>query len=360
MDCSGLIAYCVHKLFNKSIGGGCKQQWEYFTKSGHIGKILYCSSNHLVVKTGKDITSSQLKAGDLIYKFNYDGVGNHHALIATGSGAGIIDASGGTSIVREQSNYAWALKDVDLWVRLYEDGETYDSSAVGATTPSSDVVDTEGGTTTATSYYSYAYLLAGGLPLTNVDVYKDAMTSILSEISKSPSYVLNDSLLAGKSLGYITDLTHGGYLKFILPENYTEAYSASYETISIPGRSSDVLSYNSTPSPTRAVNITLMAGEGLYKMSSPVEAMQKDIAFLKSLVYPDYTSAIVRPPAIVLLYLGPCSIIKGVVSEISVNYKKPYTVDGKPMRAEISFTVVQASDDPADYKDVQDRDPVTH
>lgn len=398
MDCSGLIAYCLKKRFNISsstIGCGCKQQWEYFSSKSHRGRVLYRSSS--MNGKGKDISSSQVKEGDLLYKFYYDGV-NHHAMIANGSG-GTIDASGGTGAVREKQPYAWAYKDVDLWVRMYEDNaqnattttnmQDEANKSSSSVTPSgsniasgnvqnpaasspviSSVTDGTGNpnssgdnssvSSNVTSSYNYdfSYVLAGGLPLTSVDTYRGAMVKILNKINSSENLVYNGATLRGYSMGFLYDLTHGGYFKFLLPE-FSESYQANYETIQIPGRSSDVQSYHGTSSPSKTVTLQLMAGEGLYKGSDPVGALHKDLDFVKSLNYPDYQSAIVKPPSIVLLYLGPTSILKGVVTSVSINSRKPYTVDGRPMYVELTFTVVQATDNPPDYKDVRNKSVVS-
>lgn len=399
MDCSGLVRYCLTKLCGVSssaLGGGCKQQWEYFTGKHHKGTVLYQASSML--GKGKNISTSKVKAGDLLYKFNYDNSGNHHVMIANGKG-GTVDASGGAGQVREKQPYSWAYKEVGLWVRMDEDGsqaatkttnvqtetsksststssstsnlsssskvqEAADSSPV-VTSTTDEEGDPEGDVgsasenVTETVQYDYSYVLAGGLPLTSVDTYKGAMTKILSQINNSSNLVFNGVTVKGSSLGFLYDLTHGGSFKFFLPE-IQESYTANYESITIPGRSSDVQSYHGTASPTRTVQLQLMAGEGLYKGSDPVTDLYKDIAFVKSLCYPDYQSSIVKPPAIVLLYLGPESIIKGVVTSVTVNEKKPFTVDGRSMYVTLSFTVTQASDNPADYKDVRSKSSVAY
>jgi len=401
MDCSGLVAYCLYKTLGikkATIGTGCKQQWNYFSGRSHKGTVLYQSSS--MSGKGKNISSSQVKAGDLLYKFFYDGGQNHHVMIATGSGKGTVDASGGAGVVREKSSYPWAFQDVDLWVRMYEDGAQSSTTTtvmqqeasnpttssgqspistgnVQSPAPSSPVItsatDSSGNPSSSGSSqdtsssadvtsqvsYDYSYLLAGGLPLTSVDTYKGAMTSILANIKSTKNLVYNGATLLGKSLGFLYDLTHGGSFKFILPE-FSESYNANYEVINIPGRSSDIQSYSGTSSPQRSVSLQLMAGEGLYKGSDPVTDLHKDLAFLKSLLYPDYNSSVALPPAIVLLYLGPKSVLKGVMTTCSINMKKPYTVDGIPMYAEVSFTITQASDDPPDYKDVRSQSTVAY
>lgn len=385
LDCTGSVCYCLYKALGikkDDIGTGCRQHWEYFTLKRHKGTVLYKSSSRDTHKSGMNVPTSKVKAGDLLYKFNYDNSSNHHVVMATGSGYGTIDASGGAGVVREKSSYEWAFKDVDLWVRMYEDGETTGTTVTspslgteinagsGGGTPTGstgevsqspviNIFDPSTGSTSSTTSYDYSYLLAGGLPLTSVDVYKGAMTKILSEIRAGGASQISGVSVANKALGFVSDLTHGGQFKFILPE-FSEEYTANYETISIPGRSSDIQSYSSTSSPSRSVSLQLMAGEGLYTGSNPIESMQKDIAFLKSLAYPDYSSSIVSPPPIVLVYLGPTSIIKGVITAVSVNYHKPYTTEGEPMYAEVSFTVVQASDDPPDYKDVRNRSTTSY
>lgn len=383
MDCTGLVCYSLNKVLGikkATLGSGCKQQWEYFTSKSHKGTVLYRSSSRDTNKTGKNIRTSQVKAGDLLYKFNYDNSGNHHVMIATGSG-GTIDASGGQGVVREKSSYPWAYQDVDLWVRMFEDGATSDSvvnnpslSEDITTGDSGDVIDAiieTPGTSTGTGSidgsssvsssvsYDYSYLLAGGLPLTSVDVYRGAMTEILNKVSKNSNTTIEGVSYKSTNVGYLSDLTHGGQFRFILPE-VSKSLTANYENISIPGRSAGVQSYSDTAGISKSVTLELMAGAGLYVGEDPVKDMEADISFVESLVYPDYSSSIVNPPSIVLLYLGPSSILKGVVTSVTVDSMKPYTVDGRPMRYKLGFTVLQATDNPPDYRDVRSKSTTSY
>ena len=337
-DCSGFTKYVIKAVTGKSISSGARYQLNSLKKSG---KILYLSPK-------------QWQAGDMVFikdpDVNPSYSATHVGFALGNGGTGFIHASSSKGKVVEQTSYDYAKKYFVGLARLYSGGamNVGDQSSVtdssGTSSSGSFIQDPSvNGPTSSAAVSDNWQALAGGLNLTNIDTYKSIMNSTLSSIQS-----------AGSNRGYIVDLTNGGRFEFILPE-FGETNTVNYDQISIPGRSSEVMSYTTTSGRRVSVNVELFAGEGLYTGSDPIGAMQKDIAFLKSLAYPNYSGPIVLPPPVVLCYLGPEVIIKGVVTSVGTEYKKPYTTSGIPMRANISIDIAQTSDNPADLYDMRNR-----
>ena len=361
LDCSKFVRAAIQKYCGKNIGNNCKSQLANF-RSKYPSLVKECG--------GGTVNKKDVKAGDLIYKMNYDGGSQNHVMISDGKG-GVIESSGGFGAVRYKSPYSWAYKGVTAIVRLFEPGGTVNikpsgggsgSSSSGSSsgnTPSEGNTDgSSGGSSVKPSIEStknpdYSYILAGGLNLSNIDTYKKTMEGYLSQIkgTSKVNKILGGLSVNGLSVGYIIDLTHNKYMRFILQE-FDDTVEASYESITIPGRSAEVSSYNYTSGKSIPVSMDLMAGTGFYTGSNPTTSLHKDISFLQSLVYPDYSASLVNPPPVVLAYLGPSTSIKGVVTNVSVKYLKPYTTTGIPMRAQITVTIKQSTEYPPDYKDI--------
>lgn len=337
-DCSGFTKYVIKQVTGKSISSGARYQLNNLKSSG---KILY-------------LQPSQWQAGDMVFIKDPDVNPSYsatHVGFALGNGStGFIHASSSKGKVVEQSSYDYAKKYFVGLARLYSGGasnvgvQENTTSGGGSSSTGSFVQDPSSDSSAQMNTTSDNWqALAGGLPLTSVDTYKSIMDSTISSIKSK-----------GTNRGYLVDLTNGGRFEFILPE-FNENNAVNYDQISIPGRSSEVMSYTTTSGRKVSLNLELFAGEGLYTGSDPIGSMQKDIAFVKSLAYPNYSSSIVLPPPVVLCYLGPEMIIKGVVTSVGTDYKKPYTVDGIPMRVNLSVDISQASDNPADLFDMRNR-----
>lgn len=347
-DCSGFTYYVVNKVFGKKVlnSTGARHQLPQMQKAG---KILY-------------LPPKQWQAGDLVFikdpSVNPSYAATHVGFALGNGSTGFIHASSSKKMVVEQAEYNYAKKYFVGLARITAsaggnvgvDPNTgsggSDSSGGSSSSPSTGSFTQPPTSDTATQNITVSdnwQVLAGGLPLTSIDTYKGIMDSTLASITAG-----------GTNRGYLVDLTNGGRFDFILPE-FSEGNSANYDQISIPGRSSEVMSYTTTAGRKVSVNLELFAGEGLYTGSDPIRDLQQDVAFVKSLAYPNYQGSIVLPPPVVLCYLGPELIIKGVVTSVSTEYKKPYTVDGIPMRVNLSIDITQTSDNPADVFDMRNR-----
>ena len=167
------------------------------------------------------------------------------------------------------------------------------------------------------------------------------------------SILRNLSLPQGK-YGYVIDLTHGGKFRFMIPDSYTESAGVSWEDISLAGRSASIKSYDHTGSRNISVSLSLYAGAGVYEevVSNPVDVLYRDIQFLQSLEYPDYSISLVSPPPLVQLLIGKINLV-GVITSLSTTYKKPIDAKGRSYFVDVSFTVTQVTNNPPDYRDIR-------
>lgn len=317
-DCSGLVYYVYKKVVNLG--------WERLTSYGQ-----YTYKDAKVVK-------GTWKAGDLVFFVNTRQTGKNpnisHVGIATGNGDSIIHCDPVRGV--EEISLARALTYSPYYhstKRILADNET--SETESQFTPEE----------TSESASAYDELVFSGL------TYSEASDRYLTD-----SLAIRDTINTtegGTKYGYLVDLTNGGEFRFIVPE-YDESVKANWENTTIMGRSAEIVSYSSTSSRSLSISLELIAGAGLYVGNGDrVDAMHKDIAFVKSLEYPDYSKAIAFPPPVVYLYLNEKTQLKGVVSSVDVKYKKPYDSRNRPMFADLSFTVTQVSENPPDYRDIR-------
>ena len=189
LDCSKFVRAAIQKYCGKNIGNNCKSQLANF-RSKYPSLVKECG--------GGTVNKKDVKAGDLIYKMNYDGGSQNHVMISDGKG-GVIESSGGFGAVRYKSPYSWAYKGVTAIVRLFEPGGSLNmkpsgggsgssSGSSSGNTPSEGNTDgSSGGSSVKPSIEStknpdYSYILAGGLNLSSVDTYKKTMEGYLSQI----------------------------------------------------------------------------------------------------------------------------------------------------------------------------------
>lgn len=181
-----------------------------------------------------------------------------------------------------------------------------------------------------------------GNVLTSIDMTNSIVKNNLSRVTS-----------AGYDYGYLIDMTYGRDFKFYIPE-FSESAGANWEDISIPGRSVQIKSYESTTSRSITVSLELYAGVGLYELGEDVVgAMHRDINFVKSLEYPDYSSVIAYPPPTVHLILGSSVSLVGVVNDVRVEHMKPLDAQNRSMYVKLSFTVIQNVSDPPGVHDIR-------
>lgn len=321
-DCSGYVYYVYKNAINYN--------WSRTTAYGQWKNY------------GRAVSRDNLMAGDLLFFSNTYDADNpqkiSHVAIATGNGTEFLHASSTSGVSRGNLSNSYWNSHYHSAKRLLSDTETSGGGSGGTNYDSSN------------SPSNLHPELAGSIALSNAAYYMDTINNALKDIEARNA--ADDSAW---DYGYLMDLTNGGDFKFHVPE-FSEEVSATWDDITIIGRSVSVKAFNSTQSKSVTVDLTLAAGTGFYESGEDrIGDMLADVDFVKSLEYPDYSKAIVFPPATVLLYLNPHIKFRGVVTQVRANYKKPYDLRNRPMICELSFTVVQVSSNPPDYSDVRNR-----
>jgi len=327
-DCSGLCLYCYETAGVPLEGGN--------TVSIYDSYVNRC----------QNVSADATKAGDLIFYQNTSqnlasmrpGNPITHMAIANGSG-GKIHASSSRGVVEESNLLAYS------YLTNAQDNKPFailrvlsDSETTGVSSPAGFVEDY----VSNSDVYSSTNL-SGTVGSLYEDRYAEDITANLSRVEA-----------AGYDYGYLIDLANGGEFRFPIPE-FSEGVNANWSDISILGRSVSVKSYESTSSRSITVDLDLYAGEGLYKKVSEdiVGDMYKDIYFVKSLEYPDYSDAAILPPPNVQLIMGPHICIEGVITNVNINYLKPMDTQKRSMYVKLSFTIVEIATNPPDLYDIR-------
>jgi len=271
----------------------------------------------------RKVTTSELAPGDLLF-YDY-----HNQIIdvaiATGEGTRIYSKEG-VGVIEETS-----IGSPIYVLRLLSSAET----SIGR---DSEATHTPGFESISPEEY---------IALSSLDFNAAKVASRLSELSTT-----------GFDYGYLIDITHNEEFRFYIPE-FSEQAGAQWSDVEIRGRSVSVKSYESTNSRVVSLSLDLYAGVGLYAPNSgeskeeTLDRMYKDINFVKSLEYPDYSNPIIKPPPTVHLILGPTLSIVGVISNVSVEHLKPFDEQKRAMYVKLNFTVTQIAVNPPDYRDIR-------
>lgn len=305
-DCSGLVYYC-------------------YNQAGYRLNDQTADSYYNSFKSkGVSVSPSATAPGDLLfYENNSSHPGLDHIAIADGNGGRIHARSPEYGVVYDRSG----LGSPKYILRIL--------SGVQTSTPLAGFSTPVGGNAVGTA------------TLSSVDPHTSSVAQNLSRVEKR-----------GYDSGYLIDMTHGGEFKFYVPE-FSESAGANWNPVDIRGRSVSILSYESTSSRTISISLELYAGVGLYTAVSGesgeeiVSRMHNDLNFVKSLEYPDYTTAITQPPSTVHLILGAAVDIIGVVKNVSVEHLKPVDRYNRSMYVKLSFEVVQTAVNPPSYTDIR-------
>ena len=139
-------------------------------------------------------------------------------------------------------------------------------------------------------------------------------------------------------------------VEFGMDKEYSFSYSATINTVDIPGRTQPyhMYSFNSSPETTLPIRL----GVGFTHHSA--DALWADINFLISLCYPDYSGQVVRPPHEVLVFLSGYKNFKGLVKSVQETARAGWNSSGKPLTAEMALSVSIIYEFPPDLNDFRD------
>jgi hypothetical protein len=135
-------------------------------------------------------------------------------------------------------------------------------------------------------------------------------------------------------------------INFTHIEDVRDAAKPRYNQIPIIGRSTPVMTYESTD--VRTVSLDLMIVESINDSDRVLGYNKSDVVAivnrLRSLAYPDYKTVrdLTLPPSRVNLVVGGFIDVTAVVTDCSVVWKKPWSIVGNPLFASVhlDFTIL--------------------
>lgn len=143
---------------------------------------------------------------------------------------------------------------------------------------------------------------------------------------------------------YIRNLITNTNIEFeLIPEEFTETNSATFDPHNIRGRSSPLQGYNS--SGPRTLNYTLQLYDDYCK-----DGILLTVNKIKALTYPEYGGAIIPPKC--YIRFGGMINMQGVVSNVSVNWKKPFR-KGIFINADVSIDITEVVDKPKSAYEIE-------
>jgi hypothetical protein len=154
--------------------------------------------------------------------------------------------------------------------------------------------------------------------------------------------------------GHIIDLITQSAIQFQYLSGISNAVSAGYEPVPVPGRSEPHLFYTSTDSDNYPIKIQLSASseEGDNRTAKDVWA---EYNFIKSFQFPDYGfSNYFKPPHMVRIIIGNYFKKNGIIKEPNFDWSNsPVDVDGYPYVMEASFNFIVVNKTPLSYSDIR-------
>ena len=135
------------------------------------------------------------------------------------------------------------------------------------------------------------------------------------------------------------------------PDSITEIKQANYSHVDILGRSEPYRGFVNNPprifqwefaiwhpGPPTPEGITSSQG-GL----SGGQYVQKQVAILRSFLYPEYTRGVTLPPTPCYLHLGKWTLVRGILTQLVVNWQGPWDLTSPPISGANGFNPTGAS-----------------
>jgi hypothetical protein len=161
---------------------------------------------------------------------------------------------------------------------------------------------------------------------------------------------------------YILDLvSKDRRLEFqFLPTDAVESKSAKYTGHDILGRSTPIFAYSG--SEARSLRLTLQFYVAPFQRndSPSLNDIADHVNFLRSLVYPDYQTAI-EPPHKVIVRLGDLVAMEAICQNYSLSFPSNVwdvgnTLPGLPYHCAVSLDFLEVRGIPPDFSDIQNGD----
>jgi hypothetical protein len=138
----------------------------------------------------------------------------------------------------------------------------------------------------------------------------------------------------------------------IFPEEISMNKAAEYASVPVVGRSEPVRSYSSSGPKTFSFELQFVASVEQGDDGDTLYVLEK-VAWLESLVYPEYENNLTFPPPVVFLMIGDAIQARCITTEVNPTYSGPWDVYESehgstfnwisPMRATVSLTLEEVS-----------------
>lgn len=168
---------------------------------------------------------------------------------------------------------------------------------------------------------------------------------------------MSDPRIIEKQCQLIDTETNEALTFQMMPDGISDSKSVNWNNIEIIGRSHPVLGFASSGARTISLPLTFFAlnggGIGPHRTEdqTSIDTVSKNLKFLLSLAYPDYSKG-VMPPHRCVLVLGEQVNMICVVADVNITYRSLWK-DGKPVYAEASVTLIEADPYPITYSKIR-------
>lgn len=158
--------------------------------------------------------------------------------------------------------------------------------------------------------------------------------------------------------GFIMDIDAEG-LPWIHFNNYDmpqpSGGDAEWLEVPVPRRSEPHQTYVQTSAQLWTITGKIVASQTIGDGRKGAD-VERDVAFLRSLNYPDYGLQGVeyfRQPHRAKVLLGGVLNATGIIKGLTINYAQAFDAAKKPLVAEVSFNLIIISNDPPSFRDVR-------
>lgn len=196
-------------------------------------------------------------------------------------------------------------------------------------------------------------------------------------------------MIYGTGDSYLQDLSTRDLMRFMAPAEISDQVTVNWASHDIPGRTAPIVGYVGngprmisftldlgasvaaefdSGAQTGAVGpddyvLALLAGQSpdrpLAKIKveqlTPGVLLQMRVAFLRSLIYPEYSENFAFPPHVCLLSLAGFYCNRVIVTECTPSYRRPYDQDGLPMVVSLQLGFQEVPAAPYGWVDVLNR-----
>lgn len=144
---------------------------------------------------------------------------------------------------------------------------------------------------------------------------------------------------------YIRNEATGTTINFdLVPEDFSESFSSSFESQDIMGRSAPIVGWSSSGPHSVSLTLTLHA-----EIEGGTDKLKDKINKLVALTYPVYSGDAITPPKC-FIRVGKMVGMYGYIESVSVSWEKPYS-EQIFRKAEVSIDVNEIANNASECLD---------